>query len=129
MKRLLILALLCLPAQADEIIIHGPSYHFDRDAGYNDSNYGLGYAWKNGLVAGTFYNSESHQTVYGAYRFNLYGNLGLWAGAATGYERAAVIPLIAVTYRVPITKDWALHLNFIPYSQGVLNLAASFKVE
>jgi hypothetical protein len=79
--------------------INGVSVH-DR-SGYNGLNYGAGIEqtvtrdWN--VSAGWYYNSERRDSVYAYGRYALYKrdswDIGAVAGAVTGYQRAAVIPM------------------------------------
>ena len=78
---------------------NGVSVH-DRP-GYNEFNYGAGVEhtlnqnWT--LAGGWYHNSEYRGSVYAYGRYALYKrdswDIGVAAGAVTGYQRAAVIPM------------------------------------
>jgi len=110
-------------AQAAEIIFHGPSYHFDEERGYNNANFGLGYAFDNRAVVGTYYNSEYRASVYAGYLIELSAHVGVLIGAATGYEQQVVSPAVLLTFTVPLENRWRLHVNVAPAKDGLINLA------
>ena len=80
--------------------INGVSAH-DR-SGYNGFNYGAGIeqdvsqSWT--LAAGWYRNSEYRGSTYAYGRYSFYKkdhwDLGLGIGAVTGYQRAAVLPMV-----------------------------------
>ena len=123
--RYLLLWLLSLPAVAGELLIHGPSVHFG--GGFNNENYGIGYAFDSGLVAGTYKNSIDNQTVYLGYCVPLGGEWSLLAGAATGYQYS-VVPAALVSYRVPMGKHWGVRVNLIPFGKGAVNLTLGYRL-
>lgn len=73
------------------------SYHFDRNAGLNETNYGIGIEYSispsQSLVAGSFKNSERNQSTYfgGAIQPWHIGNfkLGAVVGVINGYSGTA----------------------------------------
>jgi hypothetical protein len=79
--------------------INGVSLH-DRP-GYNGFNYGMGFeqavAEKISVAAGWYHNSEYRGSTYAYARYSVYKNnhwdLGLAAGAVTGYKRMPVLPM------------------------------------
>lgn len=75
--------------------VHTISHHTSGD--WNNNNPGV-YVSHNGWTAGTYYNSERHQTVYAGYTFAgpIIGPLhwGLSVGAASGYERSKIVPMV-----------------------------------
>lgn len=94
-----------LPLQAAELLsFGGGSYHFERDLGHNEFNYGLGYerdingTWS--WSAGAYKNSLRRASVYllaNYYPWQLSESwrAGVMGGAMTGYHRSAVIPVAA----------------------------------
>lgn len=101
--------------------IHLATYHFDRDANYNEFNPGA-YVACDEYVAGVYYNSEKRTSVYVGYQFvNVLGPIDIIVGVVTGYERANVAPLLLPSVKwnnvrlsiVPPVKDIpsALHLS------------------
>ena len=111
-------------AEAQEVLIHGPSYHFNE--GHNNNTYGLGYQYKN-FLGGVYYNSERETSIYAGYRIGLTDNLGVVLGAVTGYDRCGVCPAAVLTYRIPIAKTLNLHLNAAPISGGFINLTVGVR--
>lgn len=98
MLRLFLIALVAtLPISvlADDLVVHGASYHFDRDkvarANMNEANYGLGYRRDN-IEIGTYLNSYHKQSAYAMELFPLVKSCGLLVGAATGYP----LPLLPI---------------------------------
>jgi len=130
MMRFLFILLLSFPAQAADILFHGPSTHLG--GGYKNDNYGIGYAFDNRAVVGTYANSIGRRTVYAGYFFPIVDNLSVLAGAATGYEyggvRYLLVPAVVLSYRIPITGRWAARVNVVPFGYGVINLALSLTI-
>jgi len=134
---LLALIVLCALAQilnscarnsgAAELILHGPSYHFDRDAGYNRANFGAGYAFDNKFVVGTYHNSEYRPSVYAGRLFPFNEHFSVLAGAVTGYQHA-ITPAAVAVFTVPIEKNWRLHINVVPFKDGFINLALGMRM-
>ncbi|MEN3112640.1 hypothetical protein ACFONG_18375 [Uliginosibacterium paludis] len=95
------------PASAAEMIsVGGASYHFERDLGHNEFNYGLGYErdWSDELSwsAGVYKNSIRRATFYGLanwYPWTLGAGFraGLSGGLMTGYHKSAVIGTLMPT--------------------------------
>ena len=112
--------------QANELILHGPSYHFERK-GYNEENYGLGYRFEN-VTVGFYQNSIDHTSVYLGYRLGLYKRLSVVLGAVTGYETLPVMPAAVLTYSQPILKGLNLHVNLIPFKEGLINVALGWEL-
>ncbi|MBY0243799.1 MAG: hypothetical protein K2X55_31280 [Burkholderiaceae bacterium] len=90
------------------------SFHFDRDKGLNNNNYGLGAEYRFSTVmsatAGRFYNSDRRYSNYAGMYWQPVAlgplRLGVVAGAFDGYPRAhnggwfpAVIPTISYEYQ------------------------------
>ncbi|HEY9101970.1 hypothetical protein [Chitinimonas sp.] len=92
------LAVLIAPLTfADELFLHGLTYHGRRHyeefrdnqwttRHYNEVNPGVGYAFDNGLILGTYRNSYYKQSVYGVYRYMFNDNFGVFAGYASNYQ-------------------------------------------
>ena len=116
----------CTPTPADELILHGPSYHFDRSSDFNNDNYGMGYAFDNGFVAGAYHNSIDRTTIYAGYVVRLHARVGIILGVATGYE-IPVAPAAVLNFNMPLDKQWSLHLNILPVKSGVANLAIGYQ--
>ena len=98
---LLVVLLFSLNTHAQELLIHGPSVHFNE--GHNNGTYGVGYQYKD-FLGGVYYNSEWETSVYAGYRLGLVGELGLVLGVVTGYERCTVCPAALLSYRIPLNK-------------------------
>ena len=80
-------------ACAGTLGLHIGSQHFPAQD-YNNFNPGAYYIHDNGATVGTYYNSERRQSVYAGWTWDS-GPWRLQVGAITGYERRAVLPLIA----------------------------------
>ena len=80
-------------AHAGTLGVHIGSQHFPAQD-YNNFNPGAYYIHDNGATVGTYYNSERRQSVYAGWTWDS-GPWRLQVGAITGYERRAVLPLIA----------------------------------
>ena len=111
-------------AQAQELLIHGPSLHFNE--GHNNQTYGVGYQYKD-FLGGIYYNSERETSVYGGYRIGLTDNWGVIVGLVTGYERCSVCPAALLTYRIPVSKSINLHFNAAPIDGGFVNLTVGVR--
>lgn len=97
-------------AHADTRVgLHIGTVHSER--GFNDVNPGV-YVEHNGYTAGVLKNSESRTSVYAGYTWH-YGNLGLTAGAITGYRRAQVMPLVTPSIRFNVGPG-AIRLAYLP---------------
>ena len=126
MKRyaLLLLSLLSLNAHAQELLIHGPSLHFN--SGHNNQTYGVGYEYK-GWLGGIYHNSIRETSVYGGYRIGLTDNLGVILGLVTGYQQCVICPAALLTYRVPLSKTFNLHFNAAPVDGGFVNVTLGIR--
>ena len=85
-------------AHAGTLGVHIGSQHFPAQQ-YNNFNPGAYYIHDNGATVGTYYNSERRQSVYAGWTWDS-GPWRLQVGAITGYERRAVLPLIAPSVAV-----------------------------
>ena len=121
---LLVVLLLSLNTHAQELLIHGPSLHFN--SGHNNQTYGIGYQYQN-FLGGVYYNSERETSVYAGYRLGLVGELGLVVGVVTGYQRCTVCPAALLSYRIPINKTFSIHLNAAPIDGGFVNLTVGVR--
>lgn len=97
----------CAGAGAAELIsVGGGSYHFERDLGHNEFNYGLGYesdlndeiSWS----VGVYKNSIRRATFYGLANWYPWApgagfRVGLSGGLMTGYHKSAVIGALMPT--------------------------------
>lgn len=88
---------------SDLVSFGGASYHFERDLGYNEFNYGLGYERdlndELSISAGVFKNSIRRAAYYvlGNYypvKLGAGFRLGLAFGGITGYRNLAVAPAL-----------------------------------
>ena len=103
-KPLVFIALMlsCILSQAEEtyLQINGASIH--SKSGYNGFNPGLGIERKVSdhwnIAGGWYYNSDYRGTAYAYGRYSYYHqgswDLGIGVGAATGYNKWAVIPIV-----------------------------------
>ena len=121
---LLLVVMLPLSTHAQELLIHGPSLHFNE--GHNNGTYGIGYQYKD-FLGGVYYNSEWETSVYAGYRLGLVGELGLVVGVVTGYQRCTVCPAALLSYRIPINKTFSIHLNAAPIDGGFVNLTVGVR--
>lgn len=96
----LILALNLSLTQAQTYVqINGVSLH--DQSGYNGFNYGAGLEQgitdRITVAGGWYYNSEYRGSAYAYSRYAVYKrdrwDIGIAAGAVTGYQRAAVVPM------------------------------------
>jgi hypothetical protein len=98
---------LSAPAGAAELItVGGGSYHFERDLGHNEFNYGLGYEkdWDDSLSwsVGVYKNSIRRASFYGLanwYPLSLGSGFraGLTGGVMSGYHHSPVIATLMPT--------------------------------
>ena len=75
----------------------GLSLHLGLNNNYNEIHPHVRWS-EQGFIAGAYYNSESNISAYGGYRLE-YGDVGLEAGAVTGYSKADVMPFGRITYK------------------------------
>ena len=74
-------------------LLMGPmaSYHFDRNAGYNEVHPALGYMTPDGWAAGVYKNSLGKNSVYAGKEFRYpllpWLDANLQAGVVTGYDK------------------------------------------
>ncbi len=75
------------------------TYHFDRDRRYEEINPGV-YAICDRAIGGVYRNSEGKVSTHiGYFGHRVLGPLDLQVGVVTGYRRAAVAPMAALSYR------------------------------
>jgi len=100
MLGLIVMCVISGTIQAETYIqVNGVSLH-DR-SGFNSINYGAGIETgvsdRSSVAAGWYHNSEYRGSVYAYGRYALYKqdswDIGIGAGAVTGYQRASVIPM------------------------------------
>ena len=111
------------PQRSFTIGFHLYTYHFDKSQGYNNVNPGI-YVVKDGWTAGAYYNSERKASAYAGYTFfKVFGvPIDITLGAITGYEKAAVLPLVvpSVAWKgvrlslllPPERSGWAAHISY-----------------
>jgi len=112
--------------------MHIGSRHADREAGYNETNLGLGYMYGVNphveVGAGFYKNSEYNQTQYVGgdlhtdTRYPI--RVGVSAGMVTGYANTIVMVLPNVTMtegRVRIKVGW------LPGNNGLIALTTGFR--
>ena len=92
------------------------SYHFDRDADFNEANPGIGYRHDNGLLGGVYKNSYGKTSVYAGKNWQVpvggLLNAGVTVGGVTGYPAGKVLPMLVPEINAK-TGDvtWALMLQ------------------
>ena len=119
---LLIVLSQCADAATNSLEFGCCSYHFNRDAGYNEFNYGVmyhrHYNEKETFYVGMYKNSEHTNTfaIGGDYTWKLSENFDfkLRYGVLTGYVRSPLIPFVlpVITY-----KD-TVNLYAFPVDEG-----------
>lgn len=99
--------------QSIVVQLHGLSWHADRDANYNERNYGLGIRyysedslWGSNYIAfGQYKNSEHSKSEYAGigwqWPVKKYITVGIAIGVVTGYKRSDIIPFV-----VPVVTLW-----------------------
>lgn len=101
--------------------LHSFSYHSNRGANYNESNYGLAlrhYTTKDRYITiGTYRNSEDHQSNYVGYGWELNDYIGLSAGIVTGYKSNNILP-----YVLPVIRYQNISVIIAPYPEPVIHL-------
>ena len=107
-------------ADAADLMIHGPSAHFDSThTNYNNLNLGLGVRLENGAVLGAYDNSFDDLSVYAGYD----AKLAQWGPvearvtfyAVTGYT-VAVLPEVMAYASVKLSPRVYLSLGASPYA-------------
>lgn len=88
---------------------------------FNNFNPGIGYRWTNfssvGLNVGYYHNSYSSPAFYAAVDEAFDEHWGYVAGAATGYREetsSGIMPILAFTYRQPMTNKVSLNFQLVP---------------
>lgn len=105
----------------EAIGFHIGSKHFPQ-AEWNNSNPGVylrgtinNAGWASGsYVVGTYYNSERHQSAYIGRVVPILGNFDLVVGVISGYERAAILPMVVPSVRFPLVDRWDARVSFLP---------------
>ena len=118
------------------------SYHVDRNQGYRENNWGLGFETmfnrQHGVMAGTYLNSEHGRSHYFGYQWRPLGfdagngwsvRAGLSVNAIDGYPGTnnggwfiAPLPVVSVEY-----KNFGVNFVAIPHKNGGA-VAAQFKL-
>lgn len=75
-----ILLLISFQSPADSVIIGGLSYHFDRNAGYNEKHACFGYSRANISIMGCDNNSYKNKSIYLLYKPHKHVMLGVASG-------------------------------------------------
>lgn len=96
---------------------------------FNNANLGLYLRTERGITAGAYYNSERRMSVYGGYTHE-WGPVGVTVGLITGYQRAAVLPLVVPSVRLGRIDQVTFRLAYLPKIEKggahVLHLMAEF---
>jgi hypothetical protein len=119
------------------------SYHFDRSAGFRDNNVGVGVevlvARDHALMGGTFINSQSARTHYGAYQWRplhwhaggVDVSAGIILGAFDGYPSyrsggwfIAPMPVLAID-----GNRVGINLSIVPKVADSMGAAMSFQIK
>ena len=128
--------LYCISADSEgashthEIEVSCCSYHFDREANYNEFNYGVFYRrWFNSnqsVHVGAYRNSYNDTSVVvgAGYEWALGRDFSftLQYGVVTGYERSPVLPYVLPTF----SYKGIVHLHTFPIDDG--GFALSFTI-
>lgn len=98
-----------------ELVLHVASYHRNREAGYNEENYGIGIR-ANGIAAGVYRNSIRKTSVYAGFAAQLFEYQGLsftvLGGLVTGYEHKVSAMLVPeVGWR---RNGYGVLMNYVP---------------
>jgi hypothetical protein len=143
-------------AHADEIVVHTVSWHMrDREdytltyirpdgtvdhvehipQRYNNINPGLGYRWDSGWNVGYYDNSYGKPAFYVVKDWQWNARWGVVLGVASGYKeenRTGFVPLVALTFRQPITDAVSLNVQALPpisNSAGVVHLTVNYALQ
>lgn len=115
------------------------SYHFQKDKGFNNQNWGLGgeyrYSTVSSIVAGSSYNSVRHTSHYAGWHWHPLAlgpiHFGVVAGGVNGYPGAnnggwfpVVIPAASFEY-----KSVGANLILIPPVNNVVYGALSLQIK
>jgi hypothetical protein len=96
--------------------LHVASHH--SKPGFNNFNPGIYVETTDGYTAGTYDNSESHQSYYAGRTFEAqvlpHASVAVTVGAITGYRAAPVLPLVVPTLRIPLADKVSTRFAFIP---------------
>lgn len=140
---LLLLSALVPPAASSDsqIVLHLTSYHTNRDAGYNEHNYGVGVRTmvgeRTGLTAGAYNNSFDDFGAYVAASYDLYqgdaATFRVIGGLVSGYNDTILIMLLPEV-GIPMGRSEVL-IGFIPAapdqteSSAVFTLSVGFRID
>lgn len=103
-------------AEGAEIGAHMGSIHFPQNDN-NNFNPGLYYRSDEGWTGGFYYNSERRMSVYAGRTFTY--SVHDWkfsatVGGVTGYQRAAVLPMLVPSIATPPIGGERLRVAYIP---------------
>lgn len=115
-----------------EVEVHIATYHFNRDAGYNERNWGGIYRYNPvhnfGFQIGTYKNSDYRQSgVVGVHRrwsLSKHWTFTLNGGIVTNYERAPVLPYVLPQF----TYKGILNLYIMPLGKNYGGVASSLTI-
>ncbi len=92
----------------------GSQHTPDHGGRANNLNPGAYLVLPNGITAGFYKNSLHKDTFYAGYTTAEWMRLRLTVGAASGYQKDGLIPIIVPTVRLFTAYDWNLKLAYIP---------------
>lgn len=99
-------------AAGQSVGLHLGSVHLPK-RDYNNANPGAYVRFGNGLTLGGYYNSERRPSFYAGYTHS-FGPVDVTVGAITGYERAAVMPMVVPSVRLFEIGRVGVRLAFVP---------------
>lgn len=102
-------------AAAQTVGLHLGSVHVPK-RDYNNANPGAYVRFDNGFTLGGYYNSERRPSFYAGYTHS-FDPVDVTVGAITGYERAAVTPLVVPSVRLFEIDRLAVRLAFVPKTE------------
>lgn len=117
----LALALACSGAGAEllpeTVGAHVASWHVHE--GFNNVNPGLYARWDSGLTMGAYWNSERAMSAYAGWTFSFQEDrYALTVGAVSGYQRAAVLPLVVPSVKLRLTEQASVRLSWVLGPKG-----------
>lgn len=87
--------------------------------GWNNVNPGMYLRWHNGLTVGAFHNSEWRTSAYAGWTFSDSADrFSVTAGLVTGYQRAAVMPLLVPSVRIGLNNNTSARLSLLAPPKG-----------
>jgi len=122
-------------ACADSVIFHLRSHHSERNhdehvtrmnkhgdmesmtrRGMNNNNLGIAYQTDSGYSIGVYHNSLRRTSFYAGKAFMANEYLGVYVGAATGYnwKGSPVMPFVAGLVNIPVTDEFSVLFSIIP---------------